>query len=112
MPVWGVWHDWSLWFSSGGRSRKAKNLRADPRCSVATDNPLEPVVLEGTAEVVSDLDLIRMFLEHSNAKYRTSYSLDFLDPAVNATFKVQPSSLFSLAEGDFTGSPTRWTFRR
>jgi hypothetical protein len=112
MPVWGVWHDWSLWFSSGGRSRKAKNLRADPRCSVATDNPLEPVVLEGTAEVVSDLDLIRMFLEHSNAKYRTSYSLDFLDPAVNATFKVQPSSLFSLAEGDFTGSPTRWNFRR
>src|ERR687885_452744 len=31
MPVWGVWHQRSLWFSSSRGSRKARNLAADPR---------------------------------------------------------------------------------
>jgi PPOX class probable F420-dependent enzyme len=110
MPVWGVWDGSALWFSSSAQSRKAKNLRADPRCSVATDNALEPVIVEGTAELVTDLGHIGEFLKLSNAKYQVSYGLDFLDPAINATFRVEPSWAFSLTEDDFTGSPTRWTW--
>jgi len=34
MPVWGIWHDGALWFSSSRQSRKARNLAADPRCVV------------------------------------------------------------------------------
>jgi hypothetical protein len=45
-----------------------------------------------------------------NAKYSTDYSIALLDPAVNATIRVRPRWAFGLAEGDFTGSPTRWTF--
>jgi len=30
MPVWGVWHAGQLWFSSGGRSRKVRNIAAAP----------------------------------------------------------------------------------
>ena len=37
--------------------------------------------------------------------------IEFLDPAVNALFRVTPHSVFSLTEDDFTGSPTRWTLR-
>jgi hypothetical protein len=51
MPVWGVWHDEAFWFFSSRRSRKARNLAADPRCVVTTENPVDPVVVEGTAEV-------------------------------------------------------------
>ena len=51
MPVWAVWLDDALWFSTGGRSRKARNLRAEPRCVVHTDDPL---VVNGVAEVVTD----------------------------------------------------------
>jgi hypothetical protein len=40
----------------------------------------------------------------------TDYGVDFLDPSVNATFRVAPSWVFGLTEDDFTGSPTRWTF--
>ena len=36
MPVWGVWLDGALWWSSGLRSRKARNLARDPRCTVTT----------------------------------------------------------------------------
>ena len=50
MPVWAVWHEGGLWFSSSNGSRKARNLARDPRCSLSTDNPLEPVVAHGRAE--------------------------------------------------------------
>ena len=56
MPVWGVWDAGSLWFSSSLGSRKARNLDADPRLTVTTDNALEPVVVDGTAERVVALD--------------------------------------------------------
>lgn len=108
----GVWLDGAVWFSSGGRSRKSRNLAADPRCVATTDNALEPVVVEGVAERVGDLDLIGRFLAASNAKYSVDYGLDFLDPAVNATFRVRPVWAFGLVEDDFGGSPTRWVFPR
>src|SRR5437764_15356807 len=47
MPVWGAWFDDCLWFSSDVGSRKARNLAAEPRCVVTTDNALEPVIVEG-----------------------------------------------------------------
>jgi Pyridoxamine 5'-phosphate oxidase len=34
--------DKSVWFSSSVQSRKARNLRHDPRCVVTTDNPISP----------------------------------------------------------------------
>jgi hypothetical protein len=50
MPVWGVWDDEVLWFSSSLGSRKARNVAGDPRCVIATEDANEPVVLEGRAE--------------------------------------------------------------
>ena len=110
MPVWAVWDGGALWFSSSLGSSKARNLAADRRCSIATDNAWEPVVLEGIASVVTDHDALARFIDLENQKYETDYGVDFLDPAVNATFRVVPSRVFSLTEDDFTGSPTRWSF--
>ena len=71
---------------------------------------MEPVVIEGAAEVVTDPQALTRMLALENAKYQTDYSMELLDPAVNATIRVQPRWAFGLAEGDFTGSPTRWIF--
>jgi PPOX class probable F420-dependent enzyme len=111
MPVWGVWWDGALWFSSGLRSRKARNLAFHPRCVVTTDNPLEPVVVEGTAERVTDHAAAQGFADRLNAKYGTEYPPDFFDPEVNGSYRVAPVWAFGLTEHDFEGSPTRWTFR-
>src|SRR6476660_9856575 len=46
MPVWGIWMKGALWFSSSAGSRKTRNLLADGRCTAATDDALNPVVLE------------------------------------------------------------------
>jgi hypothetical protein len=110
MPVWGLWDNGAFWFSSSRRSRKARNLAIDPRCVVTTENAAEPVVVEWLAEVVSAPETLTRMLALENAKYQTDYSIELLDPAVNATIRVRPRWAFGLAEGDFTGSPTRWIF--
>ena len=110
MPVWGVWLDGALWFSSSLSSRKARNLARDPRCSVATDDAFEPVVVEGVAERVSDRDLLHQFAQAVNIKYETDIADEFYDPDVNGCWRVPPRWVFSLTERNFTGSPTRWRF--
>jgi PPOX class probable F420-dependent enzyme len=110
MPVWAVWRADALWFSSSLGSRKVRNLRANPECVATTEDAMDPVVLEGTAEVVTDLGAIEEFLAASNEKYHTDYGIDFLDPAVNATVRMAPRSAFASRHDDFAGSPTRWTF--
>jgi PPOX class probable F420-dependent enzyme len=108
MPVWGVWLDGALWFSSSPGSRKTRNLRADPRCTITTDNAYEPVVVEGRAALVTGRVAIEPFAHACIAKYGGDLTVEFY--AENATFRVQPSTAFSLTEADFTGSPTRWRF--
>ena len=110
MPVWGVWHDGSLWFSSSKGSRKARNLSRDPRCTVATEDAVNPVVVEGRAELVTNPDDLARMLALENAKYSTDYGIEMLDPAVNASFRIRPVWAFGLQADDFTGSPTRWDF--
>lgn len=112
MPVWGVWEDGSLWFSSSNSSRKARNLERDPRCVLTTDDALEPVVVEGVAERVPDLEDIATFAGWVNQKYETTIPAEFYDPAVNSCYRVRLSWVFALTEDDFTGSPTRWVFTR
>ena len=112
MPVWGIWEGWALWFSSGGASRKSRNLRSDPRCVITTDNAVEPVVVEGSASLVTDTQSLSAFLEHMNEKYDAGMVMDFLDPAVNATFRVRSRCAFALNEKEFANSPTRWDLSR
>ena len=110
MPVWAVWHAGALWFSSSKSSRKARNLAADARCVLTTEDPTNPVVVEGTAELLTDPSDLETLLVAENAKYGTDYGIDMLDPAVNCAYRVRPAWAFGLRAGEFTGSPTRWTF--
>ncbi len=108
MPVWAMWLDGALFFSSSNGSRKTRNLLGDGRCSLSTDNAAQPVVVFGIAEVITDLAVLRAMLDAENAKYSTSYSMQTLDPAENTCFKVRPVKVIALDTDDFTGSPTRW----
>jgi pyridoxamine 5'-phosphate oxidase-like protein len=107
-PVWGGWRDDALWFSCAHASRKSRNLANDPRCTITTDNAFEPVIVEGVAAMVTDHEEIAAFTAAGNAKYEVDYSVEFF--AANALYRVAPTVVFGLLEGDFTGSPTRWSF--
>jgi PPOX class probable F420-dependent enzyme len=110
MPVWGMWDDSTLWFTSAAQSRKVRNIRSDPRCCVTTEDASDPVVIEGRARIVTDAAVLRRVVDLMNAKYRTDIPVDFLDPDQNATIGVSPDRVFSMRHGDFHGSPTRWVF--
>ena len=108
MPVWGTWMESAVWFSSSPGSRRARNLTANPRCTVTTDDAADPVVVEGTAERVTDPEAVEAYTAVTNEKYQVDYSADFY--AENALFAVRPHVVLALSHDDFTGSPTRWTF--
>lgn len=110
MPVWGMWHEGAFWFSSSKQSRKSRNLTADPRCVVTTEDALNPVVVEGTAELITAAADLASMLALENAKYSTDYGIEMLDPETNSSFRVHPRWAFGIQDGDFTGSPTRWEF--
>lgn len=110
MPVWGLWLSGQLWFSSSNGSRKARNLGAHSWCSLSTDNPLEPVVIEGHAQRVTATEALEAMLAAENEKYGTSYGMEMVDPQSNSVFAVRPERVFALDSTDFTGSPTRFDF--
>ncbi len=110
MPVWGIWHKNAFLFSSSRPSRKAKNLGVNPRCVVATEDALNPVIVEGVAALLTKAEDLELLLSLENAKYETDYKIEMLDPAVNSCFRVRPIWAFGIEHGDFEGSPTRWEF--
>jgi nitroimidazol reductase NimA-like FMN-containing flavoprotein (pyridoxamine 5'-phosphate oxidase superfamily) len=110
MPVWAVWHEHKLWFSSSNASRKARNLKAQPGCTLSTEDPLEPVVAAGRAERIQDHQALMAMLAAENAKYGTDYGPEMVDPAANSVYALRPNWVFALDSRDFTGSPTRFVF--
>lgn len=110
MPVWAVWHDGGLWFSSSRHSRKARNLAHDPRCVLTTEDAWRPVVIEGMAELLTAMADLELLLSLENAKYDTNYGIEMLNPDENCAWRVRPHWAFALQGDDFTGSPTRWVF--
>jgi hypothetical protein len=103
MAVWGVWHDGTFVFSTAGGSRKARNLAAEPRCTVTTDDPTEAVVVEGTAAVHVAGDGVM-------AAYEEKYGSAPPDPETSPLIAVRPRVVFGLIEDSFTDTATRWTF--
>ncbi|WP_460405723.1 pyridoxamine 5'-phosphate oxidase family protein [Actinophytocola sediminis] len=109
-PVWAVWDEGGLWFSAGPRSRKIRNIRAGCRVAVSTEDPENPVVLEGTAELVDEPERLARYVAVVNIKYRTEYPVEFFSPDQTIVAKVRPEWAFGMKSNDFDGSPTRWTF--
>ena len=105
MPLWAIWLDGSVWFSTGTGSRKARNLRADPRCAVHTDGE-DPVVVNGVAEFVTEQSEVARMSE----SYVRKYPAPPPDPSENPIVRVRPRVVIGLIEAQFSTSPTRWTF--
>lgn len=75
MPLWGIWVDGRLYFSTGAQSRKARNLAANARCVVCTENAAEAVVVEGMAIPLDDGARLEELAPHYAKKYK-SFTLD------------------------------------
>jgi hypothetical protein len=111
MVVWGLWQDGRFLFSTGTRSRKARNLVQNANCVVCTEHAHQAAIVEGIAEV-ADVPARRKFLPVYERKYKFDMSgmkediLSMKEPV----FAVRPRVVFGLWEKHFVAKSTRWTF--
>jgi general stress protein 26 len=105
MIVWGLWLDGRFYFSTGEKSRKARNLAANPKCVICSERAEQAVVVEGIAELVSDAAILKQFGDLYQKKYDWNMK-DFAEPI----YVVLPRVAFGLFEKKFMGSATRWKF--
>lgn len=107
MPVWGVWFAGAFYFGTGAKSRKARNLAADPRAVVHLESGDEVVVLEGImAEVTDDADLDGIG-DALTAKYEVEMDLAEMGAVV---YRMAPQVAFGWTEESFPQTATRWVF--
>ena len=111
MVVWGLWQDGRFLFSTGSKSRKARNLAQNPSCVVCTEDASEAIVVEGTADI-ADVASRREFLPPYERKYKfdmSSMKADILSMK-EPVFAVRPRVVFALWEKNFQSKSTRWKF--
>ncbi len=113
MPVWGIWLEETFFFSTGRRSRKARNLAVNPRCVVCPEHADQAVIVEGLAERVIDSALLRRVADRYSAKYHwpiepTAEGVRDQHGNEGPVFAVHPRVAFAWQE--FPQSATRWTF--
>ena len=105
MPVWGIWVDNHFYFSTGARSRKARNLHSNPSCTICTERTAEAVIVEGRAAIVSDPSLLQRLAPVYSRKYKPWK----LDPEMGPIFDVRPRVAFAMYEKRFKDA-TRYRF--
>jgi PPOX class probable F420-dependent enzyme len=108
MPVWGLWLEGALFFSSGSTSRKSRNLAVDPRIVVHLESGDDVVVIEGFAQRVTDDDELRRVAALYSAKY--DFAFDPTGPGDYPVFRVRPRRAYAWLERDYPGTVTRYTF--
>jgi len=106
MVVWGLWMDGGFYFSTGAKSRKARNLSKNPRCIVCTENAAEAVIVEGTAKLLKEIRQRKSFFSRYEKKYKWDMSTLQSEPI----FEIRPAVAFGLFEKKFMGTATRWKF--
>ena len=107
MPVWGVWLDEALWFSTSRCSQKARNLDLNPNLVIHLESGDDVVILEGVAAEITDVDQLALFAVAYDVKYQFRPDIHDLK---NVTYAVRPRIAFGWLEADFPGGATRWQF--
>jgi hypothetical protein len=131
MPIIGMWMEGAFYFVSGERTRKARNLAREPRCTVVTGTTTLPsldLIVDGVASMVTDDETLRRVTEAYRS--RMEWPLEVRDGRVHgpnaptagpppyAVWQVTPSSVIGLPgmagmeqfAPDDLPRPTRWDF--
>lgn len=112
MIVWGIWWQDAFWFSTGPRTRKARNIAVNPHVVIGTEAADEAVILEGLAEEITDRAVWRQLAHIYNHKYGGDVE-PLLMASDGCVFRVQPQVAFGQDEHaeNFADAVTRWHFQ-
>jgi hypothetical protein len=131
MPLIGIWLDGAFYFLTGEKTRKGRNLAANPPCVIglsSTTLPSLDLILEGEARKVTDDAKLRRLVDAYGSQLRWPLELrgdtifgenaPSAGPPPYAFFELIPTTVFGLPglagteEAGTAGSlsPTRWRF--
>lgn len=100
-PIWCVWWEGALLFTSSASSRKVRDLEADPRATIHLELVREVVVLEGRIAETSAGPA-------ATAAYAAKY--DWLPPAGQGWYSLRPGSVYAALEETYPASATHFGF--
>jgi PPOX class probable F420-dependent enzyme len=100
-PVWGLWIDGAVVFSTSPESRKGRNLARDPRVVVHLESGDDVVILEGEIEVIR---LEERMADAYEAKYA------YRPGGEGDWFSLRPRVAHAWREVDFPSTATRFSF--
>jgi PPOX class probable F420-dependent enzyme len=119
--VGALWADGTFWFETGERTRKARNLARDPRCTLGVSMREFDLVLEGDAHQVTDPATVSAMAERwaaagwpcrvdeTGRALTADYSAPSAGPPPWFVYRITPRSATALAILE-PGGATRWRF--
>jgi general stress protein 26 len=109
-PVDGVWVDGALCFGGSPKTRWVRNLQSNAQVSVHLPHDDEVVILEGTAEFVTDAGhpVATPSGRASRAKYPQYYGGGEDPPPFRPFWMLRPSVVYAWSLSGFPGNVTRW----
>ncbi|MBZ0277940.1 MAG: pyridoxamine 5'-phosphate oxidase family protein [Anaerolineae bacterium] len=107
-PVWGIWADDALYFSTSRTSRKGRNLADRADVVIHLESGDDTVILEGRVEETSDRALLTRITDLYGAKYPFKPSPE-PEPG-NVWYIVRPRAVLAWRETSFPNTATRWVF--
>jgi hypothetical protein len=106
-PVWGLWFEQRFYFATSPQSITGRNIGINPSLSVNLESGNDVVILEGTAEVVTD----PTFLSRLDEAYYQKYSYHLVHEDGGPVYALRHKAGFAWRERDFTGSATKYDFQ-
>jgi general stress protein 26 len=104
-PVWGVWQDGALYFSTGEGSVKGRNLARDPRVTIHPELIDDAIILNGAVTKIKASPKLKPVWTAYKRKYKWGVEgSDF--------YELRPELVYSYTEPDFIETATRWTFSK
>jgi PPOX class probable F420-dependent enzyme len=119
--IGALWVEGAWWFETGQGTRKARNLARDPRCSLAVATREFDLVVDGTAELVTDPDTVAAMAERwavggwparvddSGTALTAEFSASSAGKPPWHVYRVTPLAATALATVE-PGGATRWTW--
>src|SRR5207248_737238 len=119
--VGALWHAGSFWFQTGERTRKARNVARDARCSMSVATRGLDVVVEGEARRVTDPTLVSEAaslwaqggwparVDESGTAITADFNAPSVGPPPWFVYQLTPGAATAVSAVEPYGS-TRWRF--
>jgi nitroimidazol reductase NimA-like FMN-containing flavoprotein (pyridoxamine 5'-phosphate oxidase superfamily) len=117
--VGAVWDNGKVYVVSGERTRKSQNLAQNPNCAVGISKPGIDLVIEGTAERVTDDETLQRLAKRyadggwapnvKDGAFTHEYSAPSAGPPPWYLYAITPTTIFGVL-GQEPGGATRWRF--